>query len=93
MYEKKLKFNIGDLVTIRGGEYMFGYTHIQGGAVGVITELLYDTTDQSQDSYFFDYTVLIEGKEYFLFEEEITIYFDPCTACGCDPCDCNWGVE
>ena len=92
MWQKKLKFKIGDLVTIKGVEYMFGYSHIKEGAIGVVTELLFGVDGEPADSYFFDYSVLIEGKEYLLFEEEIEAYFMPCDACECDPCDCGWGT-
>ncbi len=92
MWNRNLKFKVGDLVIIKGVESMFGFTHIEEGSVGVITELLCDTLDHAIDSYFFDYTVLIGGREYFLFEEEIETFFSPCVACECDPCDCNWGL-
>lgn len=93
MWNKKLKFKIGDLVTIKGMQYMFGYSHIKEGAIGVITELLLGLEEEPINSYFFDYCVLIEGKEYLLFQEEIEVYFAPCDSCGCDPCDCGWGTE
>ena len=90
---KKLKFKIGDLVIIRGVHYMLSYSQIKEGSIGIITERLFGFDGEPVNIYFFDYCVLIEGKEYFLFEEELEIYFVPCDACECDPCDCGWGIE
>jgi len=95
---KELKFKVGDLIKVFGISMFPFYKDLEDGACGVIIEALDDNDDTNPEKipsfFFFDYIVLINSKEYFMFEEEMRLYEDDyCDACECDPCDCNWGIE
>jgi len=92
-------FKVGDLVMLTGLELIIGHRHVKNGAVGIVTEVLVVPVDQRVPSilnFWFDYMVLVNGSEIMLFEEEVKPFledYNPCDCCGCDPCDCDWGVE
>lgn len=96
MTEKR--FKVGDLVRIHGMTNISFYTSIENGSCGVVTEVLpeYLHDKPFDESFFFDYKVLVKGQIYFMFDDEMTEYReedDPCESCECTPCDCDWGIE
>ena len=93
----KKKFKVGDLVVIKGFYFILGYSAAREGQLGIISEV-FNYSEPDTDRFIdllFDYVVLIGDEEMLMFEEEVEAIsnFDPCSSCGCDPCDCNWGLD
>ena len=92
------KFKVGDLVTVCGLEGFSFYSYLKDGSCGVVTEVLpLPGPDKPySETFFFDYRILIDGQEYYIFEDEMKEYqptVEFCESCECDPCDCHWGIE
>lgn len=89
------RFKVGDLVLVKGFYFILGYSNFKQGQLGIISEVLEPTEDEENKflDLIFDYLVLVGDEELLMFEEEITDIkdFNPCSSCGCDPCDCDWG--
>lgn len=89
----KRKYKVGDLVRVYGLELYYFYNYVKDGTIGIVVEVL--SFDETLNFFYFDYKVLINNEEYYVFEEEMQHFYNPnaCEACECDPCDCNWGIE
>ena len=81
---------------MKGFYFIVGFSNIREGELGVISEVL-EQSGNEENRYFyliFDYVVFVGNEQILMFEEEIEKIpenFNPCSACGCDPCDCDWG--
>ena len=89
------RFKVGDLVMIKGFYFVVGFSGVSEGQLGLVSEVLEynDDADRYLD-LLFDYVVLVGDEQVLMFDEELESVpknFKPCSSCGCDPCDCDWG--
>ena len=92
------KYKVGDLVSVVGLEGFSFYSYMKNGSCGIVTEVLPipGPSVPYSETFFFDYRILIDGEEYYIFEDELKDYEEStefCESCECDPCDCHWGIE
>lgn len=91
------KFKVGDLVKVVGIDGFSFYMDMKDGDCAIIIDVLPPPTTNSvySEGFFFDYRILVNDHEFYIFEDELRPYEDSsfCESCECDPCDCHWGIE